>query len=262
MKNNIKHILMLFLITLQITAWGQQGIFSKNSFGLQIEVGGNTTMIPTRKNLVAFTASDGWKFEELKTSPTVTLGLEGRAAFHLIENKFFGYNFFGEISKGWLFHATNTSNAYGHSFYIGIKDKFTLVGEISKHQRTPIILEEDFLAVSTDLKRTWGRSEFENIRRHQIGIKIKGITLAVFRERFTLTETDIRESIGYKVSIEFKNKQNLYLEFMDTHPIYGNISSLATGQIDGDELQKKGIFAKISYRVPFSVMKTYGQALK
>jgi len=258
MKNNIKYIIILLFVALQIPALAQQKkFFAKSSFGLQLDIGGNATMIPIRKNIVNFSYNDGWKFEELKTSPLVTLGLEGRAALCLIENRYFGYSFFGEISKGWLANATHTSNAYGHSFYIGIKNKFTILAEVSKQKRIPVLLAEVF---GSDLNRTWGRSVFENIRREQIGIKIKSLTLAIFRERFTLTETDIRKSIGYKASIQLKNKHQLHIEFMDTHPIYGNISSLATGQIDGDTLKKKGIFAKVSYRIPFSFMKTYKQS--
>jgi hypothetical protein len=216
-----KTILILFFLVANIFIVSSQ-LLNDARFMLQFDPGINAMVIPSRSNTHNYPDGE----EHFKSIFSPTLGIEGRLSVWPVYSSVFGYCYFHEESRGWLFLSSQNSKEYGHRIFLGY-DRFKLNVTYSKAERKSFGYFEWALS-SSDSKYFLGLSEYFIQHKISIGVEASfrnsnAVCLSYISEKYIGLPSDLWEEYSNGFRLEFKNgdKYQLSLEGILDHPVYG-----------------------------------------
>jgi len=186
-----KTILILFFLVANIFIVSSQ-LLNDARFMLSFDPGINAMVIPSRSN----THNDDSGEDHFKSIFSPTLGMQGRLSIWPIYSSVFGYCYFHEESRGWLFIVSQASREYGHRVFFGY-DRFKLNLTYSKAKRNAYGYSEWALSKS-DSKYFMSTSQYYIQHKISIGLEASfrnsnAVCLSYISEKYIGLPSDLWE---------------------------------------------------------------------
>lgn len=213
---------------------------------ITFEPGTNSMLIPSRSNISNDLEGESHFWSVL--SPT--LGFGGRLSVWPVTSPYFGYNYFFEESRGWLFAFTQNSKEYGHNMFLGYKN-FRLNLTYSKAERKT----EAYYYKSQSLSQGYlfhCSSEYYIQQRVIAGVEYtfrsgSSTSISYIMEHYDKLPSDLWAEYSNGFTLDFKkaDKYRISIEGIIDHPVYGR-RHVSPPQSELESLKYKSIYMKIS----------------